>query len=137
MFRKGQRPFLLLFFGHGRKGAYGKVFYGINIDLYDPATSDDPRLVVENEAKPNLKIVKTDAITGKPVAGVTFTVKEADGHTITTEATNAEGEILLADMNPGVVEVWEQSVPNDYLINEEHQLITLVPNQTATVHFQN
>lgn len=111
--------------------------YGINIDLYDPATSDDPRLVVENDAKPGLKIVKTDAITGKPVAGVTFTIKEADGHTITTEVTDAKGEILLEGMTPGVVEVWEQSVPNDYLINENHQLITLVPNQTATVRFQN
>lgn len=105
-----------------------------HVELFPGKTSE---LVVVNEAKPDLKIIKTDAITGEPVAGVTFTIKEADGHTITTEATNATGEILLEDMNPGVVEVWEQSVPNDYLINEEHQLITLVPNQTATVHFQN
>lgn len=94
-------------------------------------------LVVVNEAKPDLQIVKTDAITGQPVVGVTFTVKQADGRTITTEATDSKGEIFLSDMEPGVVEIWEQSVPSGYLLNEEHQLITLVPNKLATVRFQN
>lgn len=94
-------------------------------------------LVVVNEAKPDLQIVKTDAITGQPVAGVTFTVKLADGRTITTEATDSKGEIFLSGMEPGVVEIWEQSVPSGYLLNEEHQLITLVPNKLATVRFQN
>lgn len=97
----------------------------------------DSELVVTNEAMPDLKIVKTDAITGEPVQGVTFTVKQADGRTLTTEATNEQGEIFLADMEPGVVEIWEQSVPSSYLLNEEHQLITLVPNKLATVRFQN
>lgn len=97
----------------------------------------ESQLVVTNEAKPDLRIVKTDAITGEPVQGVTFTIKMADGRTITTEATDSNGEIFLADMEPGVVEIWEQSVPSNYLLNEEHQLITLVPNKLATVQFQN
>lgn len=97
----------------------------------------ESQLVVNNEAKPDLKIVKTDAVTGEPVQGVTFTIKMADGRTITTEATDANGEIFLEDMDPGVVEIWEQSVPHNYLINDEHQLITLVPNKLATVRFQN
>ena len=84
-----------------------------------------------------MKIIKTDAVTGEPVQGVTFTIKMADGRTITTEATDANGEIFLEDMDPGVVEIWEQSVPHNYLINDEHQLITLVPNKLATVRFQN
>ena len=97
----------------------------------------ESQLVVNNEAKPDLKIIKTDAVTGEPVQGVTFTIKMADGRTITTEATDANGEIFLEDMDPGVVEIWEQSVPHNYLINDEHQLITLVPNKLATVRFQN
>ena len=97
----------------------------------------DSELVVTNEAMPDLKIVKTDAITGEPVQGVTFTVKQADGRTLTTEATDEKGEIFLADMDPGVVEIWEQSVPSSYLLNEEQQLITLVPNKLAVVRFQN
>lgn len=105
-----------------------------HVELFPGKESE---LVVINEAKPDLKIVKTDAVTGEPVQGVTFTIKMADGRTITTEATDSKGEIFLADMDPGVVEIWEQSVPSNYLLNEEHQLITLVPNKLATVHFQN
>lgn len=105
-----------------------------HVELYP---GKDSELVVTNEAMPDLKIVKTDAITGEPVQGVTFTVKQADGRTLTTEATDEQGEIFLADMEPGVVEIWEQSVPSSYLMNEEHQLITLVPNKLATVRFQN
>ena len=41
----------------------------------------DSTLVVNNEKKPNLKIVKTDAMTGAPLSGVTFTVNKADSIT--------------------------------------------------------
>lgn len=97
----------------------------------------ESELVVTNEAKPDLQIVKTDAVTGEPIQGVAFTIKMADGRTITTEATDSNGEIFLTDMDPGVVEIWEKSVPSNYLLNEEHQFITLVPNKLATVRFQN
>lgn len=97
----------------------------------------ESQLVVENQAKPDLKIVKTDAVTGEPVEGVTFKVKMADGRTITTEASDQNGEVFLEDMDPGVVEIWEQSVPDNYLISDKHELITLVPNKLGTVHFQN
>lgn len=97
----------------------------------------ESQLVVNNEAKPDLKIVKTDAVSGEPVAGVTFTVKMADGRTITTEASDSNGEVFLEDMEPGVVEIWEQSVPDNYLISDKHELITLVPNKLGTVRFQN
>ena len=39
----------------------------------------ESQLVVLNEEKPNLRIVKTDAITGEPIAGVGFLVRLADG----------------------------------------------------------
>lgn len=97
----------------------------------------ESQLVVENQAKPDLKIVKTDAVTGEPVEGVTFKIKMADGRTITTEASDANGEVFLEDMDPGVVEIWEESVPDNYLISDKHELITLVPNKLGTVRFQN
>ena len=105
-----------------------------HVELFPGRNSE---LVVTNRAKPSLKIVKTDAITGKPVQGVTFTIKEADGRTITTKATDEKGEILLADLEPGVIEVWERYVPDSYLLDENHQFITLVPNQQGEVHFRN
>ena len=97
----------------------------------------ESQLVVDNQAKPDLKIIKTDAVTGEPVEGVTFKIKMADGRTITTEASDENGEVFLEDMDPGVVEIWEQSVPDNYLISDKHELITLVPNRLGTVHFQN
>ncbi|WP_243208497.1 MSCRAMM family protein [Oscillibacter hominis] len=105
-----------------------------HVELFPGQTS---QLVVNNDAKPDLLIVKTDAVSGKPVSGVTFTIQKADGSTITTEATNEKGEVFVEDLEPGVYEIWEQSVPDEYLIDKNHQHITLVPNRTGTVRFQN
>ena len=113
---------------------YVKVEREFHVELFPGKLS---KLVVDNEAKPDLKIVKVDAVTGEPVQGVTFTVKKPDSSTITTEATDANGEILIEDLDPGVIEVWEHSVPDGYIIDTEHQMVTLVPNRTATVHFKN
>lgn len=67
----------------------------------------DGTLVVNNEKKPNLKIVKTDAVTGAPLSGVTFTVNKADSSTLTTVKTDANGEALLTALDPGVYVVRE------------------------------
>ena len=105
-----------------------------HVELFPGKTSE---LVVNNEKKPDLKIIKTDAITGKPVSGVTVTVKKVDSSTLLTETTDRNGEILIEQLDPGVYEVWEQSVPDDYLIDETHQHITLFPNKMGVVQFQN
>lgn len=95
------------------------------------------QLVVLNEEKPNLKIVKTDALTGEPIAGVGFMVKFADGSTENTVVTDENGEAFLEHLNPGVYEVIETSVPEGYLLDKNPQLVTLVPNRTSVVRFQN
>ena len=97
----------------------------------------DSMLVVNNEKKPNLKIVKTDAVTGAPISGVTFTVNKADSSTLTTVKTDANGEALLTALDPGVYVVRETGVPDGYLLDSEPQTITLVPNKTGTVRFRN
>lgn len=97
----------------------------------------DSALVVNNEKKPNLKIVKVDAVTGAPLSGVTFTVNKADSSTLTTVKTDASGEALLTAIDPGVYVVRETGVPDGYLLDGEPQTITLVPNKTGTVYFRN
>ena len=97
----------------------------------------DSTLVVNNEKKPNLKIVKTDAVTGAPLASVTFTVNKADSSTLTTIKTDANGEALLTALDPGVYVVRETGVPDGYLLDNEPQTITLVPSKTGTVRFRN
>ncbi len=94
-------------------------------------------LNIENLSKPDLQIIKTDAITGEPVAGVTFTVRKADSATLSTITTGEDGIAMLEQLDPGVYEVIEQSVPSGYLLDTTPQLITLVPNNTGIVQFQN
>lgn len=93
------------------------------------------KLVVNNYRKPDLKIVKTDAVTGMPLPGVTFTINEADSSTLTTVITGADGTVTVNDLKPGVYQVTEKKVPDGYLIDEKPQLITLVPNETGIVRF--
>ena len=94
-------------------------------------------LVVNNYRKPNLQIVKTDAVTGKPLPGTTFTINKVDSSTLTTVITGADGTATVSDLDPGVYQVTEKKVPDGYLLDETPQLITLVPNETGIVRFYN
>ncbi len=96
----------------------------------------DSQLIVNNEKKPDLKIIKKDAVTGEPIAGATFTIRKMDSATLTTETTDSGGEIYLKEMEPGVYEITEQSVPDDYLLDPVPQQITLEPNKLGVVQFQ-
>ena len=93
--------------------------------------------MVNNYRKPNLQIVKTDAVTGKPLPGTTFTLNKVDSSTLTTVITGADGTVTISDLEPGVYQVTEHKVPDGYLLDETPQLITLVPNQTGIVRFYN
>lgn len=95
------------------------------------------QLVVINEEKPSLKIVKTDALTDEPIAGVGFLVKHAEGSTENTVVTDENGEAYLEHLVPGIYEVTEKSVPDGYLLDTEPKLVTLEPNRTSTVRFKN
>ena len=94
-------------------------------------------LVVTNDRKSDLTISKTDKDTGEPVPGVTFTLKKADGPTVTTEATGKDGTVTISRLEPGVYTVTEQSVPEGYILDKTPQMVTLFPNRNATVCFQN
>ena len=95
------------------------------------------QLVVINEEKPSLKIVKTDALTGEPISGVGFLVKKAEGETENTVVTDEKGEAILTHLDTGIYEVIEKSVPEGYLLNSNPKLVTLAPNRTSIVRFEN
>ncbi len=106
-----------------------------HVQLYAGQTS---QLVVCDDKKPDLKIVKKDADTGAVLAGASFKVKRADGSTLTTEQTDANGEIFLKELDPGVYQITEVSPPAGYLPAEQPtQLITLEPNKLGTAVFEN
>ncbi len=106
-----------------------------HVELFAGQTS---QLVVSNDVKPDLRIVKKDADTGEYLPGAVFKVKKADGATLTAEETNGKGEIILKNMAPGVYEVIEQTPPVGYLpARQSSQLITLTANKLGTVIFTN
>ena len=106
-----------------------------HVQLYAGQTS---QLVVCDDKKPDLKIIKKDADTGALLAGATFKINRADGSTLTTEQTDAKGEIFLKELDPGVYQITEVSHPTGYLPAEQpSQLVTLEPNKLGTVIFEN
>ena len=106
-----------------------------HVELFPGQTS---QIVISNDTKPDLRIVKKDADTGAYLDGATFQVKQADGKTLTAEETNEQGEIVLKNMDPGVYEITEQAPPPGYLpAREASQLITLEANKLGTVIFTN
>ncbi len=60
----------------------------------------ESQLVVINEEMPSLKIIKTDALTGKPLAGVGFLVKKAEGEKENMVVTDENGEAVLSHLEP-------------------------------------
>ncbi|MCM1233575.1 MAG: SpaA isopeptide-forming pilin-related protein [Ruminococcus flavefaciens] len=105
-----------------------------HVELFPGETST---LTIENQKRPNLTIRKTDKDTGDPVSGVTFTLRGADGPTITTEPTGADGTVTVTNLLPGTYTIFEQSVPENYILDTTPQTITLLPNREARVEFQN
>ena len=108
--------------------------YEFHVELFPGRTS---QLVVNNVKKPDLCIIKTDANTGLPIEGVTYTVRKVDSATVSTVKTDANGEAWLYALDPGVYQVTEQSVPPGYLLDPIPQLITLFGGRTGVVRFQN
>ncbi len=113
---------------------YVKNTEEFHVELFPGKNSE---IVITNDRKSSLTIRKTDKDTGKPVAGVTFTLNHADGATITTEPTGADGTVTLYRLTPGVYTIREQSVPENYLPDTTPQQITIVANRDAEVNFQN
>ena len=79
-----------------------------HVELFPGRTSE---IRLKNDKRPTLIISKTDKDTGAPVPGVTFTLRGADGPTITTKPTGPDGKITITDLLPGPYTVTEQNVP--------------------------
>ena len=105
-----------------------------HVELFPGKTST---IILENDIRPNLTVVKRDADTGAPVAGAVFTVKAADGHSVDEIKTRADGTATLENLLSGVYEVTEKSVPAPYLLDAPSQMVTLYPNRNHTVYFEN
>ncbi len=108
-----------------------RTAHGIHIDPYDPKIEDDPVLVITNEARVALRIIKYDRTSGKRLPNVTFEIYK-DATLFDTKTTDDNGEINLYDLEPGTYLAKEVSSDDSHIVDTTPQQIELKAGQTAT-----
>lgn len=87
--------------------------------------------------KANLEIQKLDKESGKPLANVTFEIKDEKGKEIGQVTTNQKGIASLSNLYPQTVLVKEIKVPEPYVLTNEEKQVKLEYGKTANVIFEN
>ena len=65
-----------------------------------------------NYELPDMKIIKRDAISGKPIAGTVFSIKSVTGSYSTSVTTGTDGSATLSTIPAGVYVVREDPFPS-------------------------
>ena len=88
------------------------------------APDDTQTLYFYNDPLCSLTIRKLDSVTGKPVPGTEFTVKDGNGGIIGRYTTGTDGTVTVTGLIPGsTVVVVETKVPAGYALNTAPQTI--------------
>ena len=88
------------------------------------APDDTQTLYFYNDPLCSLTIRKLDSVTGKPVPGTEFTVKDGNGGIIGRYTTGTDGTVTVTGLIPGsTVVVVETKVPAGYVLNTAPQTI--------------
>lgn len=99
--------------------------------------NEDAQFVFTNSIKPSFQLIKLSA-DGSRLAGVTFRIaKIEDGSHYLDRTTNSQGEILIADLEPGVYSVKETATVADHILDPTEYHVELFPGQTSTITIQN
>ncbi len=94
---------------------------------------DTQTLVFLNEPLCSLTLTKLDSMTGKPVPGTEFTVKDGNGTVLGRYTTGKDGTVTVSGLVPGsTVVVTETKVPSGYVLNTTPQTI-IVRNGSNSV----
>ena len=88
-----------------------------------------------NYELPDMKIIKRDAMSGKPIAGTAFSIKSVTGSYSTSVTTGTDGSATLSAIPAGVYVVREESVPEPYIVTNTEQTVALRPGKTSEVIF--
>ena len=105
--------------------------------VYVDVTEGDREYTVAavNYEKPDMKIIKRDAMSGKPIVGTVFSVKSVTGNYSTSVTTGTDGSATLSAIPAGVYVVREESVPEPYIVSNTEQTVALRPGKTSEVIF--
>ena len=88
-----------------------------------------------NYELPDMKIIKRDAMSGKPIAGTVFSIKSVTGSYSTSVTTGTDGSSTLSAIPAGVYVVREESVPEPHIVTNTEQTVALRPGKTSEVTF--
>ncbi len=86
--------------------------------------ADTQTLVFYNEPLCSLTLTKRDSVTGKPIPGTEFTLKDGSGNVLGKYTTGQDGTVTVTGLIPGsTVIAVETKVPNGYVLNPTPQTI--------------
>ena len=107
------------------------------ISVYVDTMDGDKQYTVtaENYELPNMKIIKRDAMSGKPIVGTVFSIKSVTGSYSTSVTTGVDGSATLSSIPADVYVVREESVPEPYIVSNTEQTVALRPGKTSEVTF--
>ena len=87
---------------------------------------DTQTLTFLNEPLCSLTLTKLDSVSGKPVPGTEFTVKDGDDNILGRYVTGKDGTALVTGLVPGsTVVVVETKVPKGYVLDSTPRTITV------------
>ena len=99
--------------------------------------NENAQFVFTNTIKPSIQIVKLSS-DGSRLSGVTFRIsKIEDGSHYLDRTTNAQGEVLISDLEPGVYSVKETATVADHIMDPTEYHVELFPGKTSTLVVEN
>ena len=99
--------------------------------------NEDAQFVFTNTIKPSLQIIKTSS-DGSRLKNVHFRIaKIEDGTHYLDRTTNEQGEILIADLEPGVYSVRETATDSSHILDLREYHMELFTGRTSTLTIEN
>jgi uncharacterized repeat protein (TIGR01451 family) len=95
------------------------------------------QLTFTNKARPKLRILKIDAVTGEPLPNAEFRVTKVEDNTVSEYITGASGEILIENLDEAVYKAEEFMPPDGYVRYDESKEIMSEWGKTKTLKFDN
>ena len=100
-------------------------------------SNEDAQFVFTNTIKPSLQIIKTSS-DGSRLKNVHFRIaKIEDGTHYLDRTTNEQGEILIADLEPGVYSVRETATDSSHILDLREYHMELFAGRTSTLTIEN
>lgn len=99
--------------------------------------NEDAQFVFTNTIKPSLQIIKTSS-DGSRLKNVHFRIAKIEDRThYLDRTTNEQGEILIADLEPGVYSVKETATDSSHILDLREYHMELFAGRTSTLTIEN